>query len=302
MRSNFLWSTSLLVVVIACSGSTSTTPQQACTDVASSICNKLESCYPFDLALLYGDVATCTARAAIDCPAAIGAAGSVATAANLEACSQAYAAISCGDLVAQTRPPACEVPGTLAAGSPCGSDLQCAGSNGYCKVSTGTCGVCSTRSAAGGPCVSTPDCQSGLACSLGACVTPGAAGATCSATQPCEGDLACQNGVCDQPLAAGAKCGPTTSCNALLGDYCAPSGVCTQAQSAAPGAACGLSTTGFTECAKGTCKMAVASTTGTCESLAADGAACNAATGPGCLTPATCVNGACTIASPASCN
>jgi len=40
---------------------------------------------------------------------------------------------------------------------------------------------------------------------------------------------------------------------------------------------------------------------GTCSAVAADGALCNAMSGPICLFPAACQNNACTIGDPSAC-
>jgi hypothetical protein len=311
MRLFLLWTATFVALAAACSGSTTTTtasPQEACTDLATSICNRLEACYPYAMTVAYGSTATCVTRAAIGCPSAVTATGSVATAADIEACAQAYSAATCDALLDNGAPAACQIAGTLAAGTPCGSDLQCAGSDGYCKPTTGSCGVCSSRAALGGACGANDDCQRGFVCATSAtpatCVTPGAAGATCSTAQPCVASLACVNGTCGTPIAAGATCTPAAAdaCDAPGGYYCSAAGVCTQVQTAAAGAACGESTTGITECAEGTCKPVTGTTMGTCQAPAADGAACDATNGPGCLTPAVCINSACTIPNPASCD
>jgi hypothetical protein len=39
-----------------------------------------------------------------------------------------------------------------------------------------------------------------------------------------------------------------------------------------------------------------------CVAPAADGASCDSVMGPGCLSPALCRNGVCTVPSPASCH
>ena len=306
MRPNFFSAAALAAIVAACSSSSSVSPQQACNDLGTSICNKLEACSPYGLGATYGDVTTCVTRSALSCPSAITATGSGATAANVEACAQAYASTSCADLLDKGTPSACAVQGTLPAGTPCGSDVQCSGSAGYCKFTSGSCGVCSTRSAAGGSCAASNDCQPGLTCQLGtgatgSCVTPGAQGAPCSPAQPCQASFVCLNAACSTPLAAGAACNPVTNgCNGAMGYYCSAASVCAQVQTSAAGGACGFSASGVTTCTKATCKVGTGAT-GTCEALANDGAACDPVNGPSCLSPASCVNGVCTIANPASC-
>jgi hypothetical protein len=80
--------------------------------------------------------------------------------------------------------------------------------------------------------------------------------------------------------------------------------VCSMAQLADAGGACGFSLQSmtFTECkAGGNCKMTAGTLMGTCEAAAADGATCDATKGPFCLSPAVCENGTCKIPDPASC-
>jgi hypothetical protein len=304
------------VTVLACSGSTSSSnvsPTQACSDLATNICNKLNSCAPFYVTIAYGSVSECTARAAIDCPQTISASGSGATASNVEACAQAYTSASCADLESNTAPSACTIAGTLTAGAMCGASQQCVGPNGYCKTSaTAVCGTCATLSAAGAACTSNSDCQAGLVCgtaagaTMGACVTAGAAGAMCDAGHPCGGTLVCYNTTCSAPVEAGGACDATAqNCDLTSGLYCNPtSKVCAQATTAAAGGSCGYSASAntYTLCSSGaTCNGETATTQGTCGAVAADGAACgsNMAT---CTAPAICVNNVCTLPNPQSCN
>jgi hypothetical protein len=300
--------------VVACSGKggSAVSPAQACSDLASAICNKLNSCAPFYVTLAYGSVSQCMTRAAIGCPNLISANGSGATAGDVEACAQAYPSASCADLESNTSPSACQIAGTLPAGSACGGDQQCAGPNGYCKIAaSAVCGTCATQSAAGGACSTSDDCQVGLVCgtasgaTMGSCVSAGAAGAACSDAHPCQATLVCYNATCSAPVEAGGACDATAqNCDGTQGLFCNPtSKVCAQVQTAMSGAACGYSASSntYTLCANdGTCNGSTQTTQGTCGSIASDGAACGSNMA-NCMDPAVCVNNTCTLPNAASC-
>jgi hypothetical protein len=101
MKIRLSWVPAVLgaVTVLACSGAASNnsnvSPTQACSDLGNAICNKLNSCASFYVTLAYGSVSNCATRFGIDCPNTILATGSGATAANVEACAQAYSSASC---------------------------------------------------------------------------------------------------------------------------------------------------------------------------------------------------------------
>ncbi len=316
MRHLFLRAVTALATVgaAACSSSVSspgvaTSAEQACGDAATALCNRAQTCASFLVQTAFGDAATCITREKATCHSQINAAGTGATSAKLEACAQALAAESCDDLLTNNLPVACQIAGTLAAGSACGDDAQCA--TAHCKKTSGTCGVCSAFAKAGEPCpaAATSDCAPGLVCQntgtgQDTCVPPGAAGAPCSSTQVCESSLAClmngATGTCAAPLGAGAACDPQSqNCDFRQGLFCSATSVCAQIQVAASGGACGVSGASFAICgSNGKCSNA---TGGTCQAAAADGAACDAANGPNCLSPAVCVNGSCQLPDPAGC-
>ena len=45
------------------------TAAQGCMQVATALCNTLDSCAPVALKVLYGDKSICVTRAALSCPA-----------------------------------------------------------------------------------------------------------------------------------------------------------------------------------------------------------------------------------------
>jgi hypothetical protein len=310
-RRSWIWAAATVAAVVtaACSSSSNNvSPTQACSDLATAICNKLQSCSSIEVQLAYGSVSECITRAQITCPGDITASGSGATTANIEACAQAYTSASCSDLESNTTPSACEIPGTLAAGTVCGTDQQCVGPNGYCKIAAGsTCGACATKAAAGGTCTSSNDCQGGLVCGGTSCVSPGAAGAACSATHPCADPLVCSNTTCSSPAEAGQACQSTAdgqTCDTIMGVICNPTTlVCAQIQTASAGSPCGLISGGYTLCSGGsTCNVDASGEMGTCGAVAADGAACGGTSAATCLAPSICVNNTCTTPNPSSCH
>ena len=64
----------------------------------------------------------------------------------------------------------------------------------------------------------------------------------------------------------------------------------------------GIVNGGFAVCSgAGHCRVPTGTFSGMCIAPAADGAACDAANGPGCTSPATCTNGSCKLPDPANC-
>jgi hypothetical protein len=286
----------------------SVTMDVACADLASSLCNKFQSCAPFLVSYLWGDIGTCVAREKLACPALFGAAGAGITVDRAEACAPAFMLATCEEVLANKTPSACAFHGSVPAGGPCAVDAQCSDS-AYCDLSGGQkCGVCAARLAAGGTCTADGNCQRGLVCAksststTGSCAEPGGQGAACDSTHPCLATLGCTSaGVCGAYLGAGAPC-TTGACDSLHGLYCNPAThVCGQIQLESAGNPCGYSMTdgSYAICAaSGRCALATGSkTNGTCEATAADGQACDAMRGPPCLAPANCATGTCALPS-----
>ncbi len=283
-------------------GGSTTTPDKACTDYATAACNRYTACAPFYIQVTYPDMPTCIARYKLLCAPAFGVNGGGVTTTNAEACATAIMAESCTDLL-NGQPAACDIRGTLANGTACGTDSQC--TSGYCNIGTNGCGVCAARAAAGGACTTTGDCTLGLVCGGSVCKSPGNAGDTCSATAPCLGSLACTSGnVCAAASTTpGAACMGSTDCAGVDGIYCNTNMVCATISVAAPGAACGFVAGGLVACTGGTyCKTTPPAVMGTCAADAADGAACDAASTQPCISPATCVSSLCKLPDPGACN
>jgi len=136
------------------------------------------------------------------------------------------------------------------------------------------------------------------------CQVAVAAGGACSADLPCVNGYACVGavastntmGTCDvQPTTVGAACDPkrqtAADCDTDSGVVCdTATDQCVAQPAVAAGMTCGDVNGVQTRCAgAGMCVKPPSSTQGTCVAPAADGAACDSAAGPGCLTPAKCV-------------
>jgi hypothetical protein len=269
----------------------------ACADLGAAVCARLEACAPFLLQLTYGNAATCAARYAAACTPALGANGTTATPTQLEACVQAVNAETCDDALDNAELSACDFMGTLADGAVAGSGLQCQA--GYCPpISGSACCQCTARVGVGSACSIDKDCSAGLICYQSACTKPAASGATCSTSQPCLYTDACIGGTCQPALTNGATCQTTFDCDFDHGWYCnAQTLKCAQAQAAGGGSPCGNINGNFIACsAGGQC------INGACMAAAADGAACNAQSGPPCMQPAQCVMGNCMLPSPSMCH
>jgi hypothetical protein len=288
-------------------------PQQACMDFVSAVCASVQRCAPALVMLAYGDVATCEQRVSLSC-ATQALNGSQVTSQYYEACAGAYPNISCDDYFAGKPPAACIAPaGTLAAGSACGSDVQC--STSYCaKMAGASCGTCAPPLQAGEACVTSSGCGAGSICFKGLCAKIGVLGDSCDANTPCAYNLSCvtaqgaASGTCTRTSELGEVCDPmlqtAPGCDAANGVYCASlTHQCVAVGFAQPGAICGTSGSIITLCqAGGRCAYGDGGTTGTCVAPAADGAQCAVSPAvPGCLAPAACTNGLCVIADPSQC-
>src|SRR5262245_1265570 len=99
---------------------------QACADYVAAYCGKLSQCAGPLFIPLFGDVATCSSRLQVVCPATFAAPGTSATSAQMEVCAQAMNAASCDVLYQRESVPACEaMPGMVIDGMACGDDAQC---------------------------------------------------------------------------------------------------------------------------------------------------------------------------------
>jgi hypothetical protein len=295
-----LASSSLTVLLSACSSSSTVTPGGStadCAGFASTVCAKFETCAPFYVQVLFGTVDECKARYTTSCQSGIQEPGVTNEAALLTGCANAYATESCDAFFSGVSSAACTPqPGTFPNGQACGDSAQC--QSLFCnKVASATCGACAAAPKVGDAC--TGSCGVSLKCTSGKCATPtanGALGAACSNTAPCASNLLCFNGTCSTPTGAGKPCGTTTpGCDQLHSLSC-QGGVCAPMQIVGAGQACGVSGSTYVFCGSAaTCKTATGTTSGTCLAPAEDGQPCDATNGPACKYGATCLNGLCTL-------
>ena len=285
-------------------GPSSATIEAVCNTAATTLCTKIDACSHFGVVAQYGDVTTCTARYALKCTEQLTAPGTGLTPDFMQACQAAIVQQLCGNVLDGTMPAACwpQPPGQRATGAACGESGQCAASG--CRKATGSyCGTCLAPAALGASCAST-DCEPGLVCnSSQLCVSYGAVGASCSAQRPCTVTAVCKSGTCAVPDKLGDSCiANPSSCDALAGLACDASTLkCVAAQfSTGP---CGVVDGDLLVCQDGASCVypSKTSATGNCVAPAADGAACNTTTGPGCSAPAFCNQGVCTLPTPTTC-
>jgi hypothetical protein len=273
-----------------------------CDAFAASNCGGLQKCAPDEISLFFGDVATCTDRYALFCTLVLGSPGTSWTPTRMSSCAADLGPLACHDflLAPFTGGPASCVPppGSLANGDGCYDAGQC--QSGYCKrVVPSLCGTCGPHSASGEPCTNGVDCQPGLACTGGTCASAVAEGGACASSDQCGLDLSCWGGSCKKNLVENASCDAAGSvCEPLQQLYCNnQKGVCERATYNPAGQPCGFTNGAITACAgSGLC------VSGTCVAPAIDGAACNPASGTGCMFPAVCSNGVCATGKPGSCN
>jgi hypothetical protein len=274
--------------------------------VAAALCDRISTCSPTALKLFYGDVATCSSRAALGCMTDQGTSGITRTPDDLVACADAVKPAACTDLLANKYPPICDVkPGTAINGTACGSDWQCVST--YCNKTDMACGVCGPRQAAGGDCTVDAGCNKGLVCANKKCVAPGGPDADCHpVNQPCRGDLYCAKATnkCTAKVGAGASCVDDQACDLTKGVICIQM-TCTMINVAGAGSTCGLPSktlcTGFSGLGQAQDPCSNILGNGVCAKTADDGTACGM-DHKVCLAPAACVNGVCRLPSVPNCH
>lgn len=234
----------------------------------------------------------------------------------------------------------CGTLGDFADGKQCYEPTQCSGAICVIDENQ-ACGVCSHGTAGSTPCYDNDDCDDAFYCATGGacaarapigqscataecvedgfcnpakqCVARGAVGASCSGDAACQKSLVCGlNNQCKVPSKGkvGASCVlfETGSCDPNFDLYCGPGLTCLQHVAPAAGQPCGIYTSGgnlIVEllCSGGTwCVVPpTANGKGTCTAPAADGAACNDATGPRCKLYSNCVAGTCKVTDATTC-
>jgi hypothetical protein len=293
-------------------GSGGASAELACTETANALCSKFDSCAPFAVTVLFGDLATCTSVAKAGCLGSLQATKTAATPDTFLKCSADLKMATCSEVLSHKTPPSCQPKGgTVGNGMACGDDWQCM--SGRCAIAdNSTCGVCAGLAPAGGPCPRDTDdeCEYGLVCADDlTCVAPGSAGAACDANHPCAHPFICHGatmtaqGTCAVGGEVGTACTSDQGCSIAQGLWCtrAVSRTCAPIGAAESGMPCGfLGLTQFSLCrGGGGCNVTTGTAMGTCPRLGMPGDACSAMTP--CKAGAICVNGLCTVREPASC-
>lgn len=279
------------------------TQEQGAQQYADGLCAVLSRCFGEGIfEALFGGDGSCAPRAKASALALFSQPGASATGDQLAACGRAYGNLSCADALQGPEPSECRLPGTLAAGTSCASEVQC--STLYCKFGTaGGCGTCATRAAAGGSCASTSECPDGSVCKGGVCasVRVVAVGGACNDSDVaqkcvlgsyCKGPGGAASGTCTAYAAAGDNCADT-ECDVFKGLLCNSADVCVSYSASAAGGSCGGESNNV--CAdSGTCMGATTTVSGTCGASIPVGGTCSSTAGPSCQYPADCnTNGVC---------
>jgi hypothetical protein len=276
-------------------------PAAACDAFATATCTRSTACGAPLVEWKYGDVAGCVAATKRTC-ANLFAPGSALTPSALQRCTSDTAAAPCS---AWQAPESCAFHGTLANGSACVADAQCAA--GRCApwdFLDDTCGRCATPIALGKTtCLSTEDCARGLVCDgSNTCVTPLGVGARCGNFSPdtldCDPSLVCDANACATPKKLGEPCASTIedTCDRSAGLFC-QNGTCHLLTFAKAGAAC---SSNF-DCAYGLlCDPHHAG----CIPMPREGEACDVMeSGHACVAPAACNRkDVCTVPDPNACH
>ncbi len=311
----------LVVAAFGCAAGP--TADQACNDLATAQCARLNSCSATSLQINYGSVPACEAQERELCKNRIAAPASGATPATAESCAQGYGHWACADYFNRVNTPAgCGTKiGKLASGKGCAFAAQCASS--FCALPPGkACGVCAASPNLGDSCAELQACGQNQICTSDTqrCATYAVAGEACGIGAVCGDGLACvgsntstgATGTCVAAVSvAGAPCQTTAapaSCDRNLGLACnAVSKTCQTFVAAGAGQPCDNVDNQFAGCAAGgACSTSVPEATGTCVAAAANAAVCDVVSGPRCLALSMCVvtsgtSGTCQIADGSLC-
>jgi hypothetical protein len=293
----------LALVVLAgflgdgCSSPNRPSLEQGCSEFANIQSIRKTACYGAPQA---PDEATSISRAVKVCQLDSNAPGSLVGADYWSGCASA-ANNDCVGFQCLTYPR-----GTRQVGEPCLVSNQCAtlwckgttvaASDGSASVDGIQCGECSTRLPDGSPCdVAADACDVDSSCFQGFCRAKGQDGAPCLHWSDCALPWVCWgNGTCALSLAIGETCSSSLDCTSYVG--CDPTTkLCVAIQYGPPGSACDGE---VLRCESGSCNRAV----GTCPAVLDDAASCDPTdSSTVCKAGASCFQGICQIADPATC-
>jgi hypothetical protein len=289
-----------------------------CSEYAEAYCTMRQTCSNGELITRnWGDMTTCVTRQTLACADGLGAPRTGQTKSLIEQCTAAMPSLSCADVLDGNLPDVCTPMGPGPTGAPCTFNAQCA--TGFCSnIRYSTCGTCASLPAPNSSCA-TSNCGPRQACLwnevlTNVCEPYVLSGSPCGAygNPLCGADLTCAGssvttgvgGTCEPAVGtAGSTCGEKDmelGCDGTMGLWCTSvpndGATCANVAYAGDGMPCGYIPSGVTECTSGTCYSTrgpyftfAGPSTGTCKAFAADGAACDTAAGPECLTPARCV-------------
>lgn len=289
------------------------TAEQACDQLASVYCNRLEECTPTLMDILYGDKTTCFERMSEPCAAVLALPDTTKTPSWTSQCSALLNASSCEEVLTRLPPTECTpAPGARKAGATCADDGQCETS--YCKFTVGLgCGLCAPKAAAGEGCDKDDDCVRGTGCAPDKkCAAYGVLDGPCDLNHPCAGGLSCvgatsqAQGVCKVAGVGGQQCDSKEEtkpgCNVLKGFFCNPyANLCQELKLAKGGEGCGVVGTSYAVCTSSAMCKLTSSYSGTCLASAADGESCDNVDGPYCMPLSQCIAGKCIAPAPAAC-
>ena len=287
---------------------------EACAAVAKAVCDRRVACSGkinatgVGIIRMFGTMTECLARQQLVCVNAFHAPGSGHSLASEQECAQAFAGYSCADFFANNAPAACQPAGARLNGASCAFDAQC--KSGFCTGERrAQCGTCAPEPAVGDSCAAS-DCGRGQSCDATSmtCKLPAASGDACDSNDDCGYGLVCMSaaaaggaGTCKPAVSdLGAPCGGMMPvCDLVQGLFCGGAvgaKTCVATMFVGDAASCGvLAADAFAACTAGACYTATGQAgvgeKGICKANAADGAACDIKTGPGCEFPARCVLG-----------